>query len=333
MKSIFFGAVFGIALLSQVSFVNALTISPVRLELKGDSGDRLAGELELFNEEQGTKTYYSSASNFEARGESGTPYFTGGDTDLAAWVSVQEDITLESGQREVVPFTISIPSGAEPGGHFAAIFWGTTPPGTPEAGEVSIGGKLGVLLLLTVSGETEEGGGLLEFSTEEGTTRFFQLPVKFFYRFSNDGDSRIHPEGTITIRNIIGSTAATLDANPHRGNVLPKSVRRYEVVWMEGASEEAEGEPLGFFETAVFQATHFALGRYTAELEFAYGNEGETAQAKFQFWVLPWQLLLVSGFGFLVLLVIAELAMRRYNKLVVSRAEKLPEKQPEQKNE
>ena len=136
----------------------ALTISPVRMEISGDPGQTLNGQIELFNEQSETKTFYSSAANFEARGDSGAPYFLP-DTNkgLASWIKAQESITLKAGERTKIPFTIQIPTGTEAGGYFAAILWGTSPAGQ-QSGQVSVSGKLGVLILLSVKGEIKEGG-------------------------------------------------------------------------------------------------------------------------------------------------------------------------------
>lgn len=143
--------------------VFALTISPVRVEISGDPGQTLHGEMELLNEQQESKTFYSSTANFEARGESGAPYFLpDANTGLASWINVQDkNVVLKAGERKTVPFTIQIPQGTEAGGYFAAIFWGTSPPQTHGGGQqVAVGGKLGVLILLSVTGEIKQGGVL-----------------------------------------------------------------------------------------------------------------------------------------------------------------------------
>jgi len=38
----------------------ALTVSPVSLEITGDPGITVTGELKLYNEQEGTRTFYSS---------------------------------------------------------------------------------------------------------------------------------------------------------------------------------------------------------------------------------------------------------------------------------
>ena len=60
---------------------------------------------------------------------------------------------LASGQRAVVPFLITIPQNAEPGGYFAAVFLAVRSQKLVGGGQVSVGGKIGVLILLRVSGK------------------------------------------------------------------------------------------------------------------------------------------------------------------------------------
>src|SRR3989344_6139289 len=127
----------------------ALTLSPTRFELKGDPGETISEEISLINERETAETFYSSFSNFEAQGESGSPAFADPKSGLGTWITTKENsISIEPGQQKIVPFEIKIPKDAEPGGHFAVIFWGTSPPGGTSG--VSVGSKTGILVLLSV---------------------------------------------------------------------------------------------------------------------------------------------------------------------------------------
>lgn len=315
--------------------VFALTISPVRMEISGDPGQTLQGELELLNEQEESKTFYSSSQNFEARGESGAPYFLPDSTkDLASWIRVQESIVLKSGERKTIPFSVEIPRNTEPAGYFAAIFWGTSPPQAQGGGEVTVGGKLGVLILLSVSGQTQEGGGILELKTDAG--KFLtSFPITFIYRFSNDGSQRAKPEGQLRVKNIFGGTVATLNANPSLGNVLPKSIRKFEVIWKTKSQDDfdefakvkqqyikdiEEKKVEGFFGAARNQWKNFALGPYKAELNLAYGQEQKTAQANFRFFVIPWQLLSIILAILAILGFLGVVGLKKYNRWIIAQA-------------
>lgn len=304
-------------------FTSALTVSPPRIEITGDPGRTIAGTYFLINEEADTRTFYSSFSNFEASGESGVPKFLDTQEGLATWMETLPQITLKPREEREIPFSIKIPQNAEPGGHFAAIFWGTAPPQpTAGGGNVSIGGKVGILILLRVSGEVEGKGGLLEFAAQDGKRIFISLPIEFIWRFRNDGGNRVEPQGEITIKNTFGVTTAKLPANKGLGGVLPASVRKFSVPWLtQGTEATAEKEETGFFAAVKSQWSEFHFGWYRAHLNLQYAD-GDEAQAKssFSFWIIPWQLLSII---FIVLASVGFLGMagiKRYNKWIISKA-------------
>ena len=318
--------------------VFALTISPVRMEISGDPGQTLGGTIELFNEQDETKTFYSSAANFEARGDSGAPYFLS-DTNkgLASWITVQESVTLKANERTNIPFTIKIPAGVEAGGYFAAILWGTSPAGQ-QGGQVSVSGKLGVLILLSVKGEIKEGGGLLDLKIEEGGRFVNALPIKFVYRFSNDGSERVKPSGELRIKNLFGFTTAILNANLSSGNVLPGSIRKFSVVWAEKDQEKSAvvslpttEESPGFFAAVKNQWQNFALGPYKAELNLSYGKLSEAeatnkAESSYRFFVIPWQLLSIIIFILTLLGLGGWFGLKKYNRWIISKAAQIQKK-------
>ena len=311
----------------------ALTLSPPRLEVSGDPGQTLVGELEIYNEQDGEMTFYVSAQNFEARGETGSPYFLPYDeTGLASWIFSQDSITIGPKERTKLPYEIVIPQDAEPGGYFASIFFATSPQVPEEAGQVTIGSKVGTLVFLNISGDTLEGAGVIEFNTKGGNT-FPYLPVTLYYRFPNDGARKLMPLGNIEIKNMFGNLAANLDANKSKGNVLPGSVRRFETTWnmlgedtknQEGLEKIAvleEGEKLSFFDAVKVQKDNFAIGKYTAGLSLKYGDN-ETASNQVSFWIIPWQILSLVVGALILLIIIIKLMMKRHNKKLIEQVKK-----------
>ncbi len=310
-------------LMSGVIFTNqalALTVSPVKAELSGDPGMTIQSEIILLNEQKETKTFYTSFENFEAQGESSTPNFIPSKEGLAVWIKAPAEITLNPGEKKTIPFSIVIPEGADPGGHFAAIFWNTVPPQAQGGGQVAVGAKIGSLVLLKVSGEVKEGGGVLEFGTNNKQKFFSSLPISFMYRFQNSGGDRIRPEGEIKIKNIFGWSSATLDANKSQGNVLPGSIRKFEVIWT-GEEVKIDDEKEGFFGMVVKQWRDFTFGRYTAKLNLKYGVENKEINESYSFFVIPWQLLSIILVILIILGFLAVIDIKKYNRWIIKKAQ------------
>jgi hypothetical protein len=304
-----------------------VSISPVRVELAGDPGGTVEGKFEVYNNERETKTFFTSYQNFDTEDETGTPRFLSSQEGLATWISAASKVTVAPGQRVQVPFKVAIPRDAEPGGYFSAIFISTVPPEDADSGQISLGQRVGTLLLLRVNGNISEKGGVLEFGTPNKKRVFNELPIAFYYRFQNNGADRVKPEGLILVRNLLGLKSKILTANPLDGSVLPASIRRFESKWINagGGRQDPLAQPPdvsgnGFSAHVKYQWNNFALGLYTANLEIAYGQDiQQAAIGKYTFFVLPWQLMVVAGAIIVVIAGALWVLLRRYRLTVVRR--------------
>ena len=304
-----------IAMAGIASPVFGLTVSPVKLEISGDPGQTLIEEIELLNEQSETKIFYSSFENFEPSGESGAPSFIGAKEGLATWIKTESQMTLKSNERKKISFSITIPKDAESGGYFAAIFFGSQAPKAQGGGQVTVGSKIGVLMLLRVSGEVKEGGGLLEFEGKDKQRFFSSLPITLAYRFNNTGGDRVMPLGEVKIKNSFGLTSATIPANKKEGNVLPNSARKFEVIW--APPEISEG---GFWSAVKTEWSEFHFGWYTARINLAWGATNQNANAKYNFFIIPWQLLLIILIILAVLGFFGRMGLKKYNRWIISKA-------------
>jgi hypothetical protein len=303
-----------LALLCFVIFTpkaDALTVSPVRVEVSGNPGQTLRGEMQLLNEQGEAKTFFSSYENFEPSDDTGAPHFIGSTGNLSTWLKTSDRIDIKAGESIVVPYTITIPADAEPGGYFSAIFWGSQDPATQQGGEVAIGGKLGVLVLLRVNGDIHEEAGLTEFGATSGGTFFTALPVEFTYRFTNKGQDRVVPLGDVTIKNLLGMEVEKMAANPAEGNVLPNSTRKFQVVW----GKDVPKDVAGYVNNVKAQFADFHLGLYSANIEVLWGSENKVESSKVWVVLFPWQAMTVIVGGLLILFFLIKL----YNHWIISR--------------
>jgi hypothetical protein len=290
----------------------ALTISPVRVEITGNPGQTLRGEMEILNEQGETKTFFSSFENFEPSGDTGSPRFVSNTGNLSTWMKTTQRIDIATNEKQIIPFTIAIPADAEPGGYFSAIFWGSQDPKTQEAGEVAIGGKLGVLILLRVAGDIHEEAGLSEFVADNGKRLLTAVPVTIGYRFTNKGDDRVVPLGDIVIKNTFGMEVESLKANESEGNVLPNSSRKFQVIWSKDAPKDIQG----FLANAKAQLANFHFGFYRAQAAIVWGSTNKVETASTWFFLFPWQSLSIVAAG----LIIVYFLLRRYNAWIISRS-------------
>lgn len=288
----------------------ALTVSPAKLELSADPGDKIIGIITLISNEGERVSYYTSFERLEVVGIWGEPKFTGEKTGLATWIEISPSkITLEPRERKEVSFSIQIPEDAQPGGHYAAIFFGTAPP----EGGVGIATRMAVLVLLRVSGEVIESGEILNFRAEKKV--FNYLPVNFSFNLKNTGTVHLKPEGEIVIKNIFGKTAEILPVNREGYNALPNSERVFSASWLP--KSEIKGE--GFLAGLKKERAGFGLGYYKAILDLKFGEKG-TAQASFGFWIIPWRILVVSILILAVLLLLIVKGIKVYNRWIVTKA-------------
>lgn len=313
LKHIAFLSIAILCFLVGIQSTEALTISPVKVEVTGDPGQTLRGEIELLNEQSQPKTFFSSFENFEPSGDTGSPKFIGASGGLATWLQAEPSALVKAGETVKIPYTITIPAGTEPGGYFAAIFWGEQDPSAQESGEVAIGGKLGVLILLRVAGDIEEAAGISEFGFSNNSKLQVGLPITFTYRFANSGGDRVVPLGDILIKNTFGGLSEKLSANLTEGSVLPNSARKFQITW---GTALTENESRSFFDEVSNQFKNFHFGWYKAELSVVYGATNQTATDSFSFLIVPWQLLLVSLAG----LVMGIAILKKYNSWIISKS-------------
>ena len=310
-------AIFSICLI-PAHYSHALTVSPARIEISGDPGQTVKGQFKIINEQNGAQVFYSSTENFQAQGETGTPSFVVGTDGLASWISLDPQIPLKAGEEKTVSFNVTIPKNTDPGGYFAAIFLSTTPSQNATT-SVSVGAKIGILVLFHVNGDVKQSGGLLDFSTANNQRIFSSLPVSFDYRFNNSGGDRVEPTGTITVKNSLFMTSAALSANPSQGNVLPGSVRRFDIAWNP---DQGTAPASGFWSKVSYEWSHFAIGFYGAHLSIAYAGQNAPVQSSFTFFIFPWHIVLIIVIILAILGLILTKGIKRYNSYIIKAAQR-----------
>lgn len=315
--SLFLALVFLVVFFSPLAAV-ALTVSPVRVELSGNPGDSAVSSIKVINPEAVSKTYFTNIETFEATDETGNPTFRVVKSDLASWIKITDAVTLGPNETKEIPFSIGIPKNAEPGGYFAAIFLTDNPPAQTQQSQVSLSSQVGSLVLFRVNGNIQEGADILEFDAKNHQHWFTSLPVSFYFRFQNSGQSWVKPLGDMVVQNFFHHTTTIFPANPNEGNVLPQSIRRFENSWI--GRDGLTTPPAKFWSAVLYQWRNFAFGPYAVRLNLAYGSQTlQSATATATVWVFPWQLLLVLLIAGIIAFFVLRLLIRRYNRWIRNR--------------
>lgn len=310
--------VFGLALPMAT---HAFAVSPVLIDQTQDPGSASQGVIHITNDTEQAQTYYTSVQNFVPQGEEGQQTYLP-DTDrtgLVSWLALDRStVTLKAHESQDFHWALTLPKDAEPGGHYAAIFFSTQPLQGGDS-NVGVGSKTGVLFLLSVTGNVTEAASVESFrvaqtegiSTQNSAAWIDSLPAYLELRVKNSGSVHLQPQGTITITNMFGSVVDKVPANPDGSRVLPQSIRIIRSSWGPETEENA-----GFFNGLKAEWHGFALGRYTATLSAEYGHTHSPLSASISVWVFPWRLAVVV----LLLLVVLILIIKGYNRLVVKSA-------------
>jgi hypothetical protein len=259
----------------------SVTVTPPLFQLTIGPGESWSSSVKVVNNNAYDVSYAPQVVDFEAQGETGIgkfvpliesfanePVQTG---SLGSWIEVSKDpIFVKAGSSGDIPFTVRVPENADPGGHYAAIMIGPYEGENAAKGSnMKINSFVTSLLFVRIKGEIIESGRIREFSSEKA---LYQVPeANFTLRFENTGNTHLQPKGSITLYNMWGKERGQVQINENSnfGNVLPRSIRKYEFSWT--------GEK-----------SLFDIGRYSAIVTLAYGDEGkQNASATAYFWVIP----------------------------------------------
>lgn len=282
----------------------ATGVAPATIDLENAPGAVLNQEITIINTKDTDQTYYLDSREFTAQdNESGSPKFLSSKnkTGLSQWLSFQnKEIIIPARSYAEVPFSIIIPLGTPAGSYFAAVTVSENPSEIVATNGATIQAETASLIFLTVTGETELAGALLDFQLEPIDTN--QILGSYQFRIQNQGNVYFVPQATITLKDIIGRIILTTSANEQAGRVLPKSTRSF-----SGVFGEEHGK--NFWEILKHQFSIFTIGPITAQLNVLIGENSTPLAASETFVYIPWELL-----GLITLAIILVLFVYLMNK-------------------
>jgi hypothetical protein len=195
-----------------------LTIAPVRTELEIPPGTVMSGNVTIYNTTTQDMTVNMSAEGFSVTDIQYDYSFDPGSA-LVKWVHFTTDtFTLLPGKSQTVGYTISVPIGTEPRGHYISLFASTTLTGS---GGVASQERVASLLYITVAGDVTMLGHLLSLNTPwiTGGSASWTATVQ------NTGTTHFRTTYSLNVKTLWDSTVATTSRNTL---ILPSSVRLVE---------------------------------------------------------------------------------------------------------
>jgi hypothetical protein len=306
-------AFFPFAAFAQGAASLSMTLTPPLFQLTQAPGSSWSSVIRVVNTNDFDLRVGATVEDFRPDGETGNAVFAhvgvSAPTDtrlMSGWITVPSgDIVIKRGTTGEIPFTISVPIDADPGGHYAAILVGTRGEDGQFSGSgAGVSSAISSLFFLRVPGEVIEEGAIRDFYAKH--TMVQSPDALFALRFENKGNVHLVPEGSIVITNMWGKERGKIDINKVNtfGNVLPDSTRKFEFDW--------HGE-----------ANPFEFGRYKALATLVYGeNARQSVYRVTYFWVIPWKQVLPLLLGLGAFLWFLTWSIRRYirNALLLERA-------------
>lgn len=251
------------------SAASALILSPSIIEAEAGPSGVVSSFVELKNDSPVLKTFYPTIQKFVPRGENGQQNFLPltDVSGLPSWIYVlPSSVKVAPGAIVRVPFEIRVPTYAEPGGYYAALFWSDQAPDDRSDGQSSIASRIGTLLFFMVNGSVDRTVRLERFSAASVFSSY-RLPVRFSLRLQNQGNVHVAPVGFVKVTNLFGKTVARLSINPDAMRLLPHQDRTLSVDWSPASKRSV-------------------FGWYRAELEKTTVLSG-SATTTMRFFILP----------------------------------------------
>jgi hypothetical protein len=240
-----------------------VAVSPTRIEITASPGDRIESSLKFWNGTDEFLPVHVESADLAQQDEEGHAAVEeeNAANSLKAWVNpAYPDLNVAPKVEITLPFSVDVPTNADPGTHWGALVAITAPAARGSGAAVQV--RTGVILLVRVSGQA------LEKLTLESVSfpRFVESPpIAIEARFKNEGTVHEAPSGEIEVRDMFGWIVAT-GTLPVR-NVLPGNVRKVEASVGDG----------------------LWLGRYTVSLSARYGDGHEELKVTAKFWAVPWK--------------------------------------------
>lgn len=136
-----------------------MAVSPIRDEFTVTPGTPINRTVQYNNNSDTPYVIYMSVEDCQPSGNYGTPICstpTGSGVNpefSSTWIHLSDtNFTVPPHGSKIVSYTVTVPSGAAPGGHYGAIFFNNPDSGTGNLNSVGMIRRIGMLYLMNIPG-------------------------------------------------------------------------------------------------------------------------------------------------------------------------------------
>lgn len=211
----------------------SITLSPVSSKYKVDAGTTVSDKLTIVNDGKISYDFIVYSRPYSVTNENYEPNFTETpkNADAYTWVRfAKTKFHLEAGKSVDVPYTISVPKEAAPGGHYGVVFAETQPPESQAGGNSVVRKKrVGSILYATVNGQYITSGEVVSTNIP-----FWQLqpPLRAESSVKNTGNSDFTNDIVYTVKDVFGNVKFK-DVKQY--TILPQTTRAFSLEWKDAS--------------------------------------------------------------------------------------------------
>ncbi len=295
--------VVSICLLSPAQ-ARAISISPPIAELVVDPGSTVRGQLRLIGTQDQGENVSVKIEEFRKVGLGNMRVFFKPEVNsnsVGHWIRFTdpyEALMVKKGQVLILNYTLQVPVGAKPGGHYAAFMISAAGAGESIA-TVGVSSRVAAQLLLTVTGQEKVELSLESLQTARGNKTFAHLPIDFKSTVKNTGNTHVSPVGFL--EPLEGETrVVSIPFNPDNQVVFPGTTKLFTQKWQEAEPivlKPARNPVMmlrNFLDEAVYELKHFRLGSYEVRLGMVYGEKMNLVEEKsIKVYLVPYHLFIL----------------------------------------
>lgn len=180
--------------------VNAFSLSPAKIVLSIDPGDKQIFEIKIKNNENLSATFKPVVVGVE-QNQSGAPVFVSGLTPTESWISFDtKSFVLGSGQERKIIFTLDVPENTYPGSYYLGL---GVEKISNEKDNVNLSERVLSLVNIKVAGIVNEELKLEKWKSVNDI--WFGPKWKFDLTFKNTGSVELPVGAKIILRNFRGN--------------------------------------------------------------------------------------------------------------------------------